>query len=474
MNQKEFTQKSNEILSIMGIEELRRCFNNVVRKVPENKRETFLQLLDNCSNQGHNENGDKLHKRFISDEKVKETLISINNAFVKIEDGDLYISASGYEDYSNGYWANDWIWEYEDTDGIGDIIADAVLFAHDCMNDRRYEEALSVFNLVMDTQISVIDEGGDSFELNLDQLVEEKLAGINLRIFALDVLYTEYQLQPIDRRAASLYSYFSYPYFVEIHIEDIFSIGVEELEDTDIFWQSWIDLLMKQNGQVAARLLKEAILYHRGTAGMLEMARIGYKEHPSLFLVAILECEKNHNYSKMKEVGIEALEKLEHDLRLRGEIAIKTNLLLLYLYADSNLRKAGKAIVARVSKSIGFNESKNLVFTKENSVFEADVIAQKGEETFWNIFCFWRTYFEISIGEKKSYVDWLESVIDKRISAIIGGKYRNKYGDVALLAAALGEVEESLCMKSSKSIVNGYHEKYSRYSAFRGALKEFA
>lgn len=590
MNQKEFAQKSNEILSKMGIEELRHCLDNVVRKVPENKRETFLQLIDNCRNSRHNEKDDKLHKRFIPDEKVEEMLTRINNAFIKIERGDLYISSSGYEDYSNGYWASDWIWVYEDTDGIGNIIEDAVLFAHDCINDRRYKEALSVFKLVMDTQISVIDEGGDSFELDLDKLVEEKLAGINLRVFALDVLYTVYQLQPTDRRAVSLYAYFSYPYFSEIHIEDIFSIGIEELKDTDIFWQTWIDLLMQQRGDVAARLLKEAILYHRGTAGMLEMARIGYKEHPSLFLTAILECEKAHDYGKMREIGIEALEKLEHDLKIRGEIAIKTaqasycvndselmrkcwydafysnstaanylrlfadaeatraykdfaierieklhifdrssghydremiteaaknsvseiefkylcffsghfdkvrnwcieqknplgwsgkfigngiNLLLLYLYADNNLQKAVKVISTRVSNNMRFDEGKNLVFMKENSVFEANVIAQKGEEIFWRIFGFWKEYFEMPMDDKKSYVDWLESVIDKRISAITGGKYRRKYGDIALLAAALGEVKESLGMAAKNNIVKGYFDKYSRYSAFRGALKEY-
>ncbi|MFA5527024.1 MAG: hypothetical protein WC996_00275 [Peptostreptococcales bacterium] len=43
MNQKEFMHKSNEIVSNMGIEELRRCLDNVLRKVPENKRETFLR-----------------------------------------------------------------------------------------------------------------------------------------------------------------------------------------------------------------------------------------------------------------------------------------------------------------------------------------------------------------------------------------------------------------------------------------------
>ncbi len=591
MNQNEFTQKSEEILNNMGMEELRHCLNEIIRKMPESKREKFLQLLDNCRNPGHYENGNKLHKRFLSDEKIKEKMTDINNAFTKIEDGDLCISANGYEDYSNGYWASDWIWEYEDNDGVGRIIEDAVLFAHDCMNDCRYEEALTVFKLVMDTQVSVVDEGGgDSSDLNLDELVDEKLAGINLRVFALDVLYTGYQLQPKDKRADILYSYFSYPYFREIHIEDIFSIGIEELKDTDIFWKSWINLLMKQSGEVEARLLKEAILYHKGIAGMLEMAKIGYKEHPSLFLAALLECEKAHDYEKMKETGIEALEKLGHELKIRGEIAIKTaqasycvkdgelmrkcwyeafhsnssavnylrlfidieaaktykdfaveriaklhisdgsrghygrdegtetaengvsgtefkylcffsghfdkvrnwcmeqknplgwsgefigygiNLLLLYLYADNNLQKAVKVIATRVSHNMGFNESKNLVFMKENSVFEAEVISQKGEEIFWNIFGFWKKYFEMPMDDKMSYVDWLESVIDKRIGAIISGKYRNKYGDVALLAAALGEVKESLGVAAKSDIVRGYLDKYSRYSAFRRTLKEY-
>ena len=52
-----------------------------------------------------------------------------------------------------------------------------------------------------------------------------------------------------------------------------------------------------------------------------------------------------------------------------------------------------------------------------------------------------------------SYVKWLESVIDKRIDGIVGGKYRDKYNDVALLAGALGEVKESLGVKMAKVLL---------------------
>jgi hypothetical protein len=64
----------------------------------------------------------------------------------------------------------------------------------------------------------------------------------------------------------------------------------------------------------------------------------------------------------------------------------------------------------------------------------------------------------------KEYVDWLEGVIDGRIHGIVGGKYRRKYEDTALLAAAIGEVKESLGEKLAKwDLLNKYMKEYSCY-----------
>ena len=590
MNQKEYIQKSDEILNSMDTEELRDCLHNIARKTPESRREEFFQLLYDCLRQNDQKESDKKfqYKKSIPDDAANDRLRYIKEVFAKIENGELSVSARGYENNSNGYWESDWFREYEDNAGIGRIIEDAAKFAHDCVNDCRYEEALSVFELIMDTQISVEDEdGGDSFELSLEEMVEEKLAGVNLKVLALNVLYSEYQLQPADKRASELYLYFAYPYYRDIHIEDIFPIGREELKDTDMFLQSWIDFLMQQSGETAARLLREGILYYKGADGLVEMARQGYREHPSVYLAALLEYEKIHDYEKMKETGKEALERLDRDLKICGEIALKTaqasscvndrefmrkcwyeafysnstisnylrlfadeeiteeykelaerrieklsisdnqinqylsetaknsitkkeyqclnfftgqftqiknwcmeqknplgwsgsfielgiDLMLLCLYEGNHPRKAGKEIAARVANKIGFNESKNLVFMKENSVFETEVVAQKGGEIFWDIFCLWKVNYAITAEDIKFHVEWLESVIDKRIDGIVGGKYRNKYGDVALLVAALGEVRESLDVKAGKRIaINRYLEKYSRHTAFRRALKGY-
>jgi hypothetical protein len=150
------------------------------------------------------------------------------------------------------------------------------------------------------------------------------------------------------------------------------------------------------------------------------------------------------------------------------------DLMILYLYSDNSLRKAIKKIVARISTRTGFNESKNSVFMKENSVFENQVSTQNGEEIIWDIFCLWKLNYEISMDDKNSYINWMEEFIGKRVDGIVGGKFRNKYEDGALLLAALGEVKESMGEKKAKSIVvNKYLNKYSRHTSFRGAYKAY-
>jgi len=589
MNQKLFIEKSDEMLNSMTIDELKSCLHNVARKTPENKRASFIQLLNDCccKNEKCSSNVKIEYKRLMSDEKVKNKLTEIFNVFEDIKNGELCFSARGYEDYTEGYWDSDWIWEYDDEEGIGRIIEDAALFAHDCVNDFRYEEAASVYKLIMGTTFLAEDEdGGDCIELDFKEIVGERLAGINLKTVALEVLYSEYQIQPEEQRASSLYAYFSYPYFDEIRIEDIFSIGREELKDTDMFLKSWVDFLLQQKGDTASRLLKEGMLYYKGADGLIEIARKGYKEHPSVYLAALMECEKTHDYERMKEIGKEALDILDKDLKLRGEIALKTsqasrcagdfeymrecwyeafysdstianylrifadkeatikyketaekriekltmtdrhyfskssetdkdniyeidykllyffsghfsevknwcmkqksplgwsgkfigygvNAMLLYLYADTDLKKACKNIAEYFSAHVSFT-GKNLIFMTENSVFETETSAQKSGEVFWHVFNMWKSNYILSEDEANSYIKWLESLINKRADAIVSGQHRKSYGKAALLVAALGEVKESMGIQSAKGIIiDKYLKKYPRHTSFRGVLKEY-
>ncbi len=43
--------------------------------------------------------------------------------------------------------------------------------------------------------------------------------------------------------------------------EEIFHVGREALKDQKQFWEDWIVLLKNKQGDIAGRLLKEAVLY---------------------------------------------------------------------------------------------------------------------------------------------------------------------------------------------------------------------
>ena len=265
------------------------------------------------------------HIKKIPNEYVQEKLKGINEWVNLIEEGKLTIESEGCDDcYDNGYYSE--VWEYSDSDRIGKKIEENLEFAENCINDFRYEDALSVMELIMDLAVTVTNDYGDEFTLGLEELVEEKIISIELKKLAIKVLYCNYIIQTKEKRAKSTYLYFKYLYFQDICVEDIFDIGREKLEDGKYFWDDWIKCLMGKKGDVEARLLKDAILYHMGTDGLLIKARVGYSNHPSLYLLAINEYEKKREYKKIMEIGKEALDKININMVIRSEIALKTSL----------------------------------------------------------------------------------------------------------------------------------------------------
>lgn len=123
-----------------------------------------------------------------------------------------------------------------------------------------------------------------------------------------------------------------------------------------------------------ARLLKEAVLYRRGADGLPEMAEENASVHPSLYLSVMTEYEKERRYEKIEEVGKAALEKIDADFTIRGEIAI----------------------------------------------------------------------FPMEEAERKKYLAWAERIVYARADAIVSGRHRNQYGQVAALPAMAGEITESM------------------------------
>lgn len=257
----------------------------------------------------------------MSQELVDEKLEQIKGWMRQIEEEELYLDTESYEDYSSGYWDADWIVEYYDNQGIGDILMSAIRFAKECVDDRRYKEAHFIYEWLWAMVVSTDSEFEETVDLEV--LAENKIINTDMKQLALLTLYTDYQIQRPENRAEDLFLYFGMHTFQKLHIEEIFHVGREQLAETGQFWKDWISLLKTKRGDVAGRLLQEAVLYCEGIHGLINTADENANAHPMLYLTAMKEYDKNHEYSQIETIGQKAVEKIDCNMVIRSKIALK-------------------------------------------------------------------------------------------------------------------------------------------------------
>lgn len=341
MNLREFTDIVDKMAEELGREELQCFIHSIARKVPEAQREDFVHVFaDVQSMDGKKDtpNGIWAAAKGVDEKEIGKESDRLGKLFAQIQDGKLYLLADGYEDYSEGYWNSDWVWEYEDPMGVCRIFEDACLLIQRCVNDGFYQEALNVFDEMMESEVYV-ENDSDQFSMGIEELKSEKLLTVNLNSLALEILYAEYQVSLPEMRAEELYEYFSIPFFRDVKLEQMLSLGREELKGLTEFWESWIELLRDKDGDMEARLLKEAVLCHKGEEGILDLARISYEKHPSLYLEAIQKMQRLHDYVRQLEIGKEALEKIDAGYILRSQIALSTAEAAILLQQEDYARR---------------------------------------------------------------------------------------------------------------------------------------
>ncbi len=260
----------------------------------------------------------------MSQELVDEKMAQLKIWMSQIDAGELYLDTEEYEDYSENYWHRNWVIEYYDNQGVGDKILYAVQLAKDCVDDCRYQEAQFIYEWLWQMEVNAQNEYIDETDpVDLETLVENKIVKIDIKQLALLTLYTDYQVLDVSKRAKGIYLYFFYHAFQHLHIEDMFYVGRENLEDTEQFWTDWIVLLKTKNGDMEARLLQEAVLQKEGIEGLVKIANEISDIHPSLYLTAMEMYDKNHDYEQIEKIGIQAMEKVSKKLKIRGKIALQ-------------------------------------------------------------------------------------------------------------------------------------------------------
>lgn len=561
-------EKIKEKIQNMSEDKLRTLCLKIIDFIDEKQLEQIDAILYEENSEDRAAVILKNTEKRMSQQFVDEKMEQIQNIFRDIEEEELYLEANGYEDYSMGYWDSEWIWEYEDSMRIGSKLTFAADFAEDCIKDKRYKEALAVLEQILEINVTAMTEM-DPITLDLIDLNEEGIINFNLTRFALNILYAKYQISAPEKRAADLYTYFTYSVFRDIHMEDILERGREELKGLDRFWNDWISLLETKQGNTESRLLREAAFCYGGEDGLAQVARRNFKTHPSISLAVMEEYQKSHSYEEMLDFAPKALEEIDRNLKIRGQIAEKAalaasyeerrddvrrfcyeafcsnkdvrsylrlfgeremadtygnkadediksakiksanqyennslqfyagefkrikekcknppnslgwtgkfirtgiNLFLVYLYEGI---KPGKAVNA-IAGQIGFSDmaNKDDYLTFETEIYQECTLHKVS--IFWNYFQRWKQHTYMEQKEKEKYLSWIEKIIYHRADAIVGGKFRDHYGETALLLAALGEVKESLGYKGAKAAIQAeFKRKYPRHSAFQGAMRSW-
>ena len=319
-----------------GKEELLKIFLDTVNLLSKEQYQELEKIIEEYM--AKNLSPEKIQAAVkMTEEFVAEQMEAIKGWMAQIDEGELCLETEEYEDYSSGYWDSDWIVEYYDNQGIGDKLMSMIRFAKNCVDDRRYQEADFIYEWLWDMAVSTSNEY-DSEPVSLETLAENGIVTVDMEQLALTTLYAVYQGSEADERADNIYLYFSYYPFREMHIEDMFRMGRENLTGTERFWKDWIALLREKSGDTEGRLLQEAILCTAGVEGLVKMADESCKVHPSLYLTAMKEYEKSHDYEQIERVGEKALEKIDECLVIRSEAALKA------AYASSCLMHTEKVM----------------------------------------------------------------------------------------------------------------------------------
>lgn len=299
-------------IKALSKEKLQDIILNMMGLLSKEQCEKLEVMIETCTTE---KDKIRLTER-MSQEFVDEKMELLRKWMNQIDEGELYLDVDEYEDYSDSYWARDWITDYYDNQGIGDKVEFMIRFAQDCVDDRKYQEANDIYEWLWEMSVST-DLEYECDPVDLELLSENKIIHTDLEQLALLTLYADYQVQEPENRAEDIYLYFSIYTFRKLHIEDMFCVGREELDGTEQFWEDWIALLQTKSGEEESRLLQEAVLYQEGIDGLVKMADKNCDVHPSLYLSAMQEYNKKHEYFQIEKIGDRAIEKIDSKLKIR-------------------------------------------------------------------------------------------------------------------------------------------------------------
>ena len=304
MNYKEFLNKVDNKLLEMSEKEKTALIHEFARITKEENRKAFLEIIENK----------------VETKSYENQLNDIYSWFTKINNKEIYFECTGDEIY-NDHWHGQWVYEYSDKFKIGSKIENSLQIAENLLYQKNYKEAYKLYNTICMTLYSAIDiDCEETNELDFEELHEENLININLRHTAINLLYSQYQASSPEKRVENLYSSFQWNMFNNIRIDEIFSVGPEEINGVDDFIEEWIDYLKTNDEQLAAKLLADILTSYSNMNKLSEAAKETMAIHPSISLIYCKKLLERNEFETIINFGKEILVKMDTDIQIRSNI----------------------------------------------------------------------------------------------------------------------------------------------------------
>ena len=137
-------------------------------------------------------------------------------------------------------------------------------------------------------------------------------------------MYLEYQGNRLEDRAEELFCMIHNFQCYSVRMEDVLQTGNHELPEFEQFLPLWIEYLGTHSGMGVKVLLEEAQSMLQDEQQILDTARKYANSYPELYKQILEQKSDPDKNLRMMSIGIEALEKISENTKVRSEVALLT------------------------------------------------------------------------------------------------------------------------------------------------------
>lgn len=312
----EFLCKIDNITQNLTTEELLNLVHQIARTLPEDERDSFLELLNSCTSK-------------ISNESENDILFELPATLKYIEEiykGDKYLTISINEEWDDWYDDYEDQFIYHDESLLLDDIENATNLIHQCIDQEFYDpHILKLIQALSRLIVFAIEDdeySHDKSTISLEELYSKDLLNFDFFQWIYESMYIIYKIADKTNRPNEIYNFLLNFEHTSIKLEKFMQIGNHDLCDFDLFLNQWIELLIHQESYQANHLIKDAIPLLKDPNDLLVFAKENANTHPYLYLYFFENYANQYTLDQLLSTSLEAMQNIENQCIERNKVAL--------------------------------------------------------------------------------------------------------------------------------------------------------